>query len=253
MVKIPTLSYGFQRVNINYKSPVENLYDTPVDLPTAEPDTPQFSKMLTQDDFTNIILQPPQPFSCVYVAWIWFAGKNTADSSLTVYYKVYKNGTVIFSGSGNVSANNYYTINIRCSDVSVGDVFEVKAWASGSGVNYDYDAYQVVASNFVPLNALNSVCTVIIDSVLQIPVFVKGRPVRTGGYTLDIYHLDKSIMSVSLAPVEISILCPKQVNGLYTFSALSNTSLQFLTGGGRPIYYYTHIPTKIRMYIWKLR
>jgi len=252
-VKAP-ISYfkGMQTVRLNYKSPVENLYDTPVDLPTAEPDTPQFSKMLTQDDFPNIILQSSQPFSCVYVATVILAGKNTAGSSLTVYYKVYNNGSLVASGSKSVSANYYWTLQTYCV-VSVGDVLEVKAWASGSGVNYDYDAYQVQVSRLVTAEALDSPCTIYFSSVVTQPALVKGSPYVISYNSYFVCHLDRFFWSTS-STVAYDVVCPKTTYGLFRIDggdySYMNSGTVLVSSSYRPYYYRNYVPNTIRLYIW---
>jgi len=118
-----------------YKS--ETLLDTPEELPTSEPSTPQISYTFSD---SHLQVEPPLR-SCRIVAVVWGAGKNTSGGSTTIHCKWLKNGSEVYSKYISVSNNYYYTVGYSYASPNDGDVLELKLWADASGVNWDWKGY----------------------------------------------------------------------------------------------------------------
>lgn len=253
-VPIPYLPYTkiYQTIRINYKPPVENLFSTPINLPTSEPDTPQFSWTVSQSDLPDIY---PQPLLYLYVAFVFLGGKNTSTSSITLYWKMLRNGVVVATGSGSVSAGYYWTLNARYLGIEPNDVLEIKLWTSASGVNYDYKAYQVLVTRLVTAEALNSVCSVYFASMYSQDLYL-GNPYYVTSYGIYVYHLDYTIYTNLTSPTSFDILMPKSNYGLfrvyYGDVTGANTATIATSSTYRPYYYRNYVPNVIKLVIWKL-
>lgn len=118
-------------------TPRETLLGSPIILPTTEPTTSQVSWTIQQSDLPTIT----PSVSMGNAVNLIVAGKVGASAS-TVNYRILKNGVSVSTGSASsVSANYYWCHNhFRVNNVQVGDVLEVKSWASTSDCGLDFYA-----------------------------------------------------------------------------------------------------------------
>jgi hypothetical protein len=124
-----------QTIDITVPTPQETLLETPESLPTSEPGTSQISYTIQSSDL------PTLSFGiCKYAAHLCGAGQNLSGSSVTVYYRILKNGTSVATGSRSSVSNNYYynIYHTNFYNVVEGDTIELRLWASVSGVNYNF-------------------------------------------------------------------------------------------------------------------
>lgn len=129
-----------QIINITLSTPVEELLDTPIDLPTSEPEIPQVTYTVQESHLPVL----PLEVSCVYTALLYFGGKNTGSTSAVIYYRIMKNGASVNTGSYNVSVNRFFTTSCyNFYDIKVNDVLGIKVWSSIEGVNWNYKAFAV--------------------------------------------------------------------------------------------------------------
>lgn len=138
------VAYGTQKTfAITIAAPRETLDGSPTVLPTTEPATSQISFTVQTSDLPTIT---PSPNSMKYVAILYGAGKNTDAASQTVSYRILKNGVSVATGSITATpTNNFYTVSCyQFYDVVVGDVLELRLWATSANVNYDYYAIAVL-------------------------------------------------------------------------------------------------------------
>jgi len=234
---------AFVRHTITYPAPYENLQDTPTDLPTAEPGTPQISYTVASGDLPVIL--PSLPDNGKYVAYLIAAGKNTSASSQTVYFRMKKNGASITNGSSSVSAGYFYTRMFWFFDVQPGDVLEIYLWASSSEVNWDYEARFIYVTRMGRIDVLHKDFTIDLG---RLPVLNQGSPsYSTSSFTLffneDIYLSFTYKRSFKFYYPELEF---------YKFGTItrgdeidSNDSYQRNSSSYRPYYYRNYAPTEI--------
>jgi len=128
-----------KRLLISYKPAVEN-YFTAVAVPTTEPTTSQIKYTVDAADLPTLNMGVE---SKIIVALIYAAGYNNTGSTITLYWRILKNGTSIRTGSNGVGAEYSWTLNAYFTNVAVGDVLELRFWASASGLYYEYNARQL--------------------------------------------------------------------------------------------------------------
>lgn len=117
-------------------------------LPNAEGATNQVSFTIQDTDLPTI---SPAPYSMKFLAQIVVSGKNGATAPV-INFRIFKNGVSLVTGVSTstvtMTANNYWTTNHwRWFDVQVGDVLEVRLWASNADTTIDYAALQVYPAN----------------------------------------------------------------------------------------------------------
>jgi len=241
-----------QLISISLKPIVENLQTTPTSLPTAEPSTSQWVRALTANDFPVI---NTTLYAVNYVALVYVAGRNTDTTARTVYWRMIRNGTSVATGSTSVSAGNYYTVNAAFHGVVVGDVIEVRLWASATTVNWDYDTFQIHPTRISTAEALNNPCYVDFKNVIVSPILLSGTPgaQTTGAYYP--YHLDL-ISHNPNTPFTYDLLIPKAIYRLYRIHhgdvANLNTASVQTHASYRPYYIRHYVPILISLVIYKL-
>lgn len=121
--------------SITAPTPRETLLGTPSTLPTTEPATAQVSFTVQTSDLPTIT--PNVPFKAN--ASIVCSGKAGATAS-TISYRVLKNGvSQLTATAASTTAANFWTHTYwQGFDVQVGDVLEVKLWASTSDAYLDF-------------------------------------------------------------------------------------------------------------------
>ena len=133
---------------------VQETYD-PVGtaLPTAEPAESQISYVIQESDLP---VSTDKAAAMKFTALLYGGGKNSGTSSASVYYRILKNGVSVTTSNASVGANGNYTISCyQLYDVKVGDVVEMRLWASAAMVDYRYRAMCVIVTRYVPGGALN--------------------------------------------------------------------------------------------------
>ena len=158
-------------VSISYPDPDETLLETPIDLPTSEPAEAQISYTLASG---HMPVWSPYELEHILVANAYAGGKNTAGSATTLYYRVRHNGTDIVTGSGSISAGNFWTLSVGryIADLVLGDTIAISLWAGASGMNWDYKACVVKVSAISPDVSMASL-TIVLPN--------KARPTLTAG------------------------------------------------------------------------
>ena len=147
------LMYSPRTDSLTYPAAQETYDAAGTALPTSEPATSQIIYTITSADLP---VSTDKTASMKFTAFLYGGGKNNGASSATVYYRILKNGTSVASGSSAVNTNYYYTVNCyQLYDVKVGDVIEIRLWASAATVDYRYKAMNVIATRYVPGGVLN--------------------------------------------------------------------------------------------------
>lgn len=114
-------------------------------LPNSEGATNQVSFTIQQSDLPTIT---PSPYDNKYLACITTSGYIGASTN-TIFYRAFKNSSSLYVGSGNaIGANAVWSQNHwRFYDVKVGDVLDVRTWASTLDVTIDYACLTVYPAN----------------------------------------------------------------------------------------------------------
>jgi hypothetical protein len=161
-------------VSISYPDPDETLLETPVALPTSEPAEAQISYTLASG---HMPVWSPYELEHVKTAFMYVGGINTTGATVTVYYRVLKNGVSIATGSGSVATGNYYTwSHYRFLDVVAGDMLSCKLWASSADVKWDYKAVLVWPTRIGPKGCLLANATA--DEYSAVYTLTLGTPFR---------------------------------------------------------------------------
>lgn len=144
-------------------------------LPSTEGATNQVSFTIQSSDLPTL---SPAPLSFKYLACVIVSGKCGATST-TINYRIFKNGSsVITSNTPAHTANFYWTqSHWRWFDVSIGDVLDVRTWASVTDATIDYAALVVYPANVF----LSKVNIILKDFLVSTPfaLTLTGAGVRT--------------------------------------------------------------------------
>lgn len=132
-------------VTISYPDPYEPpLLDPPEALPTSEPTTAQIEITITQ---AMLPVWSPYELPHVKTAFLYAGGKNTSGGSISIYYRLLRNGENVLTGSASVGAGlSYIGSFARWLDVQPGDVLACKLWAGAAGCNWDYKALTIYST-----------------------------------------------------------------------------------------------------------
>lgn len=132
-------------------NPSETTLGTPEALPTSEPGTSQV--IYTLADGHKPTWSGGEPYSYGLHPIVFIGGQNTTGSSLTVYWRAIKNSVSQHTGSASVAANYYWTLTSTHfgSVCIVGDVLEMRVWASASGANWSYKAIYLLPTRILPV------------------------------------------------------------------------------------------------------
>lgn len=109
-------------------------------IPTTEPGTGQLDHDIVSGDLPTVT---PLHYGVDYSAVVYASGKVGATGR-TLNWRIVKNGTSQGTGSSFINPNRYWTLSGRLSGIGSGivdgDNIELRLWASGSGLEYDYTA-----------------------------------------------------------------------------------------------------------------
>lgn len=185
------LQQPFQVLEFNF-APSETLLGTPEALPTAEPANPQVSYTIQASNLPCGILNG----DIIYTAMLIVAGKNTANSDKTCYFRTLKNGGSVNTSSISVTKAYYYTWSFyHFYNVTAGDVLACKLWGSTS-LNWDYKALLVFPTRVrITQNDL---------AVLDVEYYIETHPNLTLGNPLQSYSLTNSPFRPYFGDVELS-------------------------------------------------
>jgi hypothetical protein len=233
---------SLKTLTITYKTPQETLLATPVALPTTEPSTPQIRYTVGVADLPNLSFGAPR----TWVAIVYGAGKNGV-SSVALYWRMKKNGVSVATSSISLSANNYYTVNAYFYDINIGDVLELSLWASASGPNWDYKAYQVQVTRINLFNRLILLKPCNFKTMSIQPVLTLGNPIVYSTYPIRPHHLDKQQELLSNAN-SYEVLMPGPLYKTYRLTlgdVTANTATVNTHSANRPYYSQQYVPTTI--------
>lgn len=232
---------ALRTATITLPTPREAL-NAAVDLPSSEPTDSQIVCTIAESDLAVLT----NGVSLKHTALLYGGGKNTTGSNRTVYYRVLKNGVSVTTGSALVAAGYYYTVNAYdLYDIAVGDVVELRFWASvASGVNWDFQGLAVCPTRVFysdPGQVLENVSI----TVSTFPNFTLGSPSLNPGFS---YVYLSAGAYVGVAVNKSFANCINDVThglfqvriGDYVTSAGILTSATY-----RPRYYGNYVPTAI--------
>ena len=225
-------------VSISYPDPDETLLETPVELPTSEPASPQVSFTLASG---HMPVWSPYELPHSKTAILYVSGKST--TATTVYYRAMKNGESIATGSLSNNASTYYTQqHYRFKGVDVGDVVSCKLWAANTGTNITYDAFVVYPTDIAP----GIVCAGISVLASLKPTLTKGSPYGGAGAKSKLQHCDTLTADVS-STQNCMLLFGGASSGFlrvgYGDILIDTSTMSFSTY--YPRYFTCYIPTRI--------
>lgn len=253
------IAYGpLKTFNISLASPInETLQGTPITLGTSEPasgGTGVTSYTIQSSDLPTIT---PAPYSIKYCAYVVVSGRNTSGASVSVNYSIYKTpsgGTqaqVVAPTVQTVANNLYWTeTHYRFYDVQVGDILEVRNWASvASGVTLDYCALVIY-----PTRIEITKSTMVRDlnyTMNSGAVLTLGTPNPAVGANWNVYLVNNQSLSqvgnsvdmkFTVASINLSAngFSGRQANGDATLSTGPQTHAT-----NHPYYYKGAFPSKI--------
>jgi len=242
MARLNPLYTSLKTLEITYKPAVETLLDTPEILPTSEPTTPQISYTVQESDLPILNIGV---YRKVWIAWIFVCGY--CSSSATVYYRMFRNGSSVATGSANISAG-YYTYIFWFYDVNVGDVLEVKLWSSASGSDWRYKAYQIQVTRIIPLSKVRLLSPCNIVSLDRQPKLTLGKPFVYGYLILCVCHADVIYRMINAA-TDIPVLYVGDTYGIYRLYggdySSQNRGYVYSHSSYYPYYQNNYVPTKI--------
>ena len=165
-----------KEINITYKDPVETYQTGRGALGTTEPATPTFSYTLSA---TTHLASVDKPIIYSNVAILHAGGKNLTALSQYISYRVYKNSTVIITGTQTVTASQYWTLRLTDADllgVLADDVIDVMLWSTNAdALEWQYDAIGCMITRIKPLNDSRKILfNVTYNGVSSYPVFTSG-------------------------------------------------------------------------------
>ena len=119
-------------------------------LPTSEPATSQIIYTFG----SNYMVTCSNPYSLIGQSPFLFAiGQNTSASTVTLSYRILKNGVSIYTSTQSVSASYYFIITAyEFLNVNQGDTLEIRLWANtASGLNCIETAIMPGLSRYIPM------------------------------------------------------------------------------------------------------
>jgi len=245
MGKVTPILSGLKDLRITYKTPYESLQATPTSLPTTEPATSQIIYTVAEADLPNFNMTVE---SRIIVALMYAGGKNTDAAAQTVYWRMLRNGASVATGSGSISADYFWTLSSFFTNVAVGDVLEIRLWATATTVNWDYEARQLQFSRVALLEKYVLLLCNFIGLSAQ-PVLTLGTPsvVSTGSLFIDHPAAEVSTASAKdFSPWKQhpSYKLFRMHFGDYTSA---NTARLLSHSTSRPRYYRNWVPTRISL------
>lgn len=220
----------------------ETLQDSPVAVPTSEPETSQIIYTLASTDFHTFSFNP---YSKLFSAFIAGAGRNTDASSRTLYWRVLKNGASVATGNVSVSTNRYYTISYyNLPNVVVGDVIELRLWASGANVDYRWQGLAMFCSQ-VKTSSLKNIIQKVAIAASVFPVFTQGTPAVNATQALQVYNGDTPNLITGNANLDCS--AHDSTYGLFrvNYGDVTQSYSQLTAISSYPYYVQNYAPTSI--------
>ena len=236
---------SLKKLVIGYKTPYENLQSTPTPLPTAEPSVGQIVYTVSADDLPTLSVTPE---SKMIVALMYAGGKNTDTATRYVSWRILKNGVSLAYSYITVGAGNFWNLSAFFHNVAVGDVLEIRLWATSGLVNWDYEARQLQFSRVALLEKCILHCNfVALDAQ---PVLTLGRPYVGGTRPLRVNHRSNMYFSLS-SPMDVSPWMQSTVYKLwqigYGDEYLPDNGIGIASLSYRPYYYRNYVPTVVQL------
>lgn len=164
-----------KEINITYKDPVETYQTGRGALGTTEPATPTFSYTLSA---TTHLASVDKPIIYSNLAMLHVGGQNLTALSQYISYRVYKNSTVIITGTQTVTASLYWTLRLTDADlvgVLAGDVIDVMLWSTNAdALEWQYDAIGCMITQIKPFNDSRKILFNVTYNGVSYPVFTSG-------------------------------------------------------------------------------
>jgi len=164
-----------KEINITYKDPVETYQTGRGALGTTEPATPTFSYTLSAKTHLASV---DKPIIYSNLAMLHVGGQNLTALSQSISYRVYKNSTVIITGTQTVTASQYWTLRLTDSDllgVLAGDVIDVMLWSTNAdALEWQYDAIGCMITRIKPFNDSRKILFNVTYNGVSYPVFTSG-------------------------------------------------------------------------------
>lgn len=131
----------------------ENQLETPVLLPTSRPNEPVVTFTITEELLPSVTDQfGLQMGASEYMIrpFLHISGKNNDLTTKTISVEYSKNGVVIFTSGNNITSGSTWTSNYisYTGGVSLGDIFEIRAWANGEFVNHSWNCMFTIPHMF---------------------------------------------------------------------------------------------------------
>jgi len=170
----------------------EELFSTPIDIPTTQPPTPQFSKLISQEELpqSNIGID-----KFMIILRYDTVIRNTTTTTAYLYYSMVKNGTVIRSKWVLAYANYYITLTFGFSDIKPGDKIELYLWANLSGLQQIWQGWAYLVSR--PKIFTKYIIQYLYLEAEEYPRYSLGRPL----YDVNYFYLEhKDLGSIPFTP-----------------------------------------------------
>jgi len=230
-------------LTITYQTPYEDLQGTPTTLPVSEPGSPQISYTVDVDDLPALSIPGVGKKYMIFM----FAGGQNTDGSLekTLYFKMLKNGGLVYSGSGNIPSLEYWTLNCCFSEIAVGDLLTIKLW--GDTFYWDYEARQIQVTDILLLDGhILSLCDF---AAMEIqPVLIQGWPNPLATIVASIVPFNPNVYAVELnSPIDISPWQESGEYGLFQQTSLADAGIIEHDSSIEPSYYAYIAPTQINV------
>jgi len=120
-------------VSIRLPQPSEELFETPIDVPTSMPSTPQFSRLLSDNDLARADIGD---YNYIRIFRYNIVIRNPTTSTVYVIFVLRKNERTIYSGFSYSYAGYYSTFMVNFFDVKPGDRIEVFFYATQPGLQW---------------------------------------------------------------------------------------------------------------------
>ncbi len=203
-------------------------------LPTSEPASSQVSYTVAAEHLPTI---SPTPWQTSYQAQIFMAGKNTAASMATIYWRILKNGISQTTGSNYCSTNYYWTIDAgNFGLVSVGDTLEVRVWASASSAAYwDYKALVLAPTRMFPARPKR----ILLDVSFTVSSYTLGNGSRGSTDSGTLQMNDSLGASFGVTTVTPGVWFPGSTYGIYRTARDRSPGTTLRTNFMHRPYYYS--------------
>jgi len=248
MARVTPLLTSLISLITTYPSPQETLYDTPETLPTTEPATPQVRYTIGASNLPTLNISVA---SKKYSAIIYVGGKFTTAG--TLYIRMKKNNSSLWTGSASVAANTFYTVNAYFYNISQGDLLEVALWSSVSDSNWDYKAIQCFITDVLLYSKSWKNCfkNVQYPAGTKKPVLTLGTPGEVGAALYHVFHLDIGIDTIETSGKTYDLIKSGLSYGIFRIryggSVGLNNAETKTHATYRPYYQNNYVPLEIKM------